>query len=130
MSTGARRLLIVDDEPLILDVLNDHFRPTYAVETARNGMDALSAVRRERPDIVFLDITMPHMSGIEVLKEIRTIDPTIAVIMVTANEDIALAAEAIKSGAVSYVPKPFDLRYLDHIVADILAGRARQDRPR
>jgi DNA-binding NtrC family response regulator len=91
------------------------------VETALNGADALAAVRRVRPDVVFLDITMPRMSGIEVLKEIKTIDPTIVVIMVTANEHVALAAEAIKNGAVAYVPKPFDLRYLDHIVADLVA---------
>ena len=121
MSTPPKRLLIVDDEPLITDVLSEHFKANYAVETALNGADALAAVRRARPDIVFLDITMPRMSGIEVLKEIKTIDPTIVVIMVTANDHVALAAEAIKSGAVAYVPKPFDLRYLDHIVADLVA---------
>ena len=121
MSTPPKRQLIVDDEPHITDVLSEHFKTNYAVETALNGADALAAVRRARPDIVFLDITMPRMSGIEVLKEIKTIDPTIVVIMVTANDHVALAAEAIKNGAVAYVPKPFDLRYLDHVVADLVA---------
>jgi DNA-binding NtrC family response regulator len=118
----------VDDEPLIVDVLADHFRASYTIDTARNGAEALAAVRHTRPDIVFLDITMPGMSGIEVLKQIRTVDPTIAVVMVTANEHVALAAEAIKSGAVSYVPKPFDLRYLDHLVAELAANRSRPGR--
>ena len=130
MSTIQSRMLIVDDEPLILGVLSDHFKPSYRVETATSGAEALTAVRRERPDIMFLDIRMPHMSGIDVLKEIRTIDPTIAVVMVTALEHVATAKEAIKIGAVGYVLKPFDLRHLDHVVAEILANRSRQDRPR
>ena len=122
---SRKRILIVDDEPLIVEVLGDHFRASYTIDTARNGAEALAAVRQARPDVVFLDITMPGMSGLEVLKEIRTLDPTIAIVMVTANEHVALAAEAIKSGAVSYVPKPFDLRYLDHLVAELVANRSR-----
>ena len=113
------RLLLVDDEPLILEVLTEHFKNDYDVETALNGADALGAVLRARPDVVFLDINMPRMNGIEVLKDIKRIDASIAVIMVTANEQISLAAEALKSGAFGYVPKPFDFRYLDHMVGAI-----------
>jgi DNA-binding NtrC family response regulator len=118
------RILIVDDEPLILEVLSEHFKANYEVETALNGTDALGAVLRQRPDVVLLDINMPRMSGVQVLKDIKQIDESIAVIMVTANEQIALAAEALKSGAFGYVPKPFDFRYLDHMLATIF------DRPR
>jgi adenosylcobyric acid synthase len=81
--------------------------------------DALGALLRARPDVVFLDINMPRMNGIEVLKDIKRIDASIAVIMVTANEQITLAAEALTAGAFAYVPKPFDFRYLDHMVAAI-----------
>ena len=115
----AKRILIVDDEPLITEVLSEHFKGEYAVETALNGTDALTAIVRQRPDIVLLDINMPRMNGVEVLRDIKQIDDTIAVIMVTANEQISLAAEALKSGAFGYVPKPFDFRYLDHMVAAI-----------
>jgi DNA-binding NtrC family response regulator len=115
-----RRLLIVDDEPLILEVLSEHFKTDYDVETALNGADALGAVLRGRPDVVLLDINMPRMNGIEVLKDIKQIDASIAVIMVTANEQITLAAEALTAGAFAYVPKPFDFRYLDHMLASIL----------
>ena len=111
---GRKRILIVDDEPLIIEVLTEHFKPTYDIETATNGTDALTAVLRERPDAILLDINMPRMNGVEVLK----------VIMVTANEQIQLAADALKTGAFGYVPKPFDFRYLDHMVAAIF------DRPR
>jgi DNA-binding NtrC family response regulator len=118
-----RRLLIVDDEPLILEVLTEHFKSDYDVETALNGADALGAILRERPDVVMLDINMPRMNGVEVLKDIKQIDESIAVIMVTANEQVSMAAEALRSGAFGYVPKPFDFRYLDHMLATILASR-------
>lgn len=124
MGSVRRRLLIVDDEPLILEVLSEHFKAEYDVETALNGADALGAIVRARPDVVMLDITMPRMNGVEVLKDIKQIDDSIAVIMVTANEQVALAAEALRLGAFGYVPKPFDFRYLDHMVATLL------DRPR
>jgi DNA-binding NtrC family response regulator len=120
MVDGTRRLLIVDDEPLILEVLSEHFSPEYVVDTALNGADALGAILRARPDVVMLDINMPRMNGLEVLKDIKQIDDSIAVIMVTANEQVAMAAEALRNGAFGYVPKPFDFRYLDHMIATIL----------
>jgi DNA-binding NtrC family response regulator len=128
MATAApKRILIVDDEPLIIEVLTEHFKATYGIETAMNGADALTAVLRARPDVVLLDINMPRMNGVEVLKDIKQIDDSITVIMVTANEQVQLAAEALKSGAFGYVPKPFDFRYLDHLLATIFdRARARK----
>ena len=120
-----RRLLIVDDEPLILEVLTEHFKSDYDVDTALNGADALGSILRVRPDVVMLDINMPRMNGVEVLKDIKQIDDSIAVIMVTANEQVALAAESLRNGAFGYVPKPFDFRYLDHMLASILDRRRR-----
>jgi DNA-binding NtrC family response regulator len=64
------------------------------------------------------------MNGVEVLKDVKKIDESIAVIMVTANEQVSLAADALKSGAFGYVPKPFDFRYLDHMVATIFDSPA------
>jgi DNA-binding NtrC family response regulator len=116
---AVKRLLIVDDEPLIVEVLSEHFKTTYEIDTASNGADALTAVLRARPDLVLLDINMPRMNGVEVLKDIKKIDESIPVIMVTANEQVSLAADALKTGAFGYVPKPFDFRYLDHIIATI-----------
>lgn len=120
-----RRLLIVDDEPLILEVLTEHFKTDYDVDTALNGADALGAILRARPDVVMLDINMPRMNGVEVLKDIKQMDDSIAVIMVTANEQVAMAAESLRNGAFGYVPKPFDFRYLDHMLATILDRRRR-----
>ena len=127
MVDGARRrLLIVDDEPLILEVLTEHFKSDYDVDTALNGADALGSILRVRPDVVMLDINMPRMNGVEVLKDIKQIDDSIAVIMVTANEQVAMAAEALRNGAFGYVPKPFDFRYLDHMLATILDRLSRK----
>ena len=119
VDSARRRLLIVDDEPLILEVLSEHFKTEYDVDTALNGADALGAILRARPDVVMLDINMPRMNGVEVLKDIKQIDDSIAVIMVTANEQVAMAAESLRNGAFGYVPKPFDFRYLDHMLATI-----------
>jgi DNA-binding NtrC family response regulator len=120
VDSTRRRLLIVDDEPLILEVLTEHFKTDYDVDTALNGADALGAILRTRPDVVMLDINMPRMNGVEVLKDIKQIDDSIPVIMVTANEQVAMAAESLRNGAFGYVPKPFDFRYLDHMLATIL----------
>ena len=129
VDVARRRVLIVDDEPLVLEILSEHFEIDYDVEIALNGVDALNAVRRQRPDVVLLDVKMPGMSGVEVLKAIKQLDDSIAVIMVTANEQVELAAEALKSGAFGYVPKPFDFRFLDHTLTAILNRPMRDDTP-
>jgi DNA-binding NtrC family response regulator len=63
--------------------------------------------------------------GVDVLKAVKEIDPSIPVIMITANPDNAVAAEVLQRGAFSYFPKPFDLRYLDHLTAAALSERSR-----
>jgi DNA-binding response OmpR family regulator len=119
--TGERiRILAVDDDPALLDTLREYLaRPggRYVVETATRGIEALELVERERPHLVILDVEMPGMNGVQVLQSLRAVDPTIPVIMLTANTDGSVAAETLKLGAVSYAPKPLDLRYLDHLVA-------------
>jgi DNA-binding NtrC family response regulator len=117
-------ILIVDDEEALLDLLTVYFLGSnYEVDTATNGTDALIAVARQRPDVVLLDINMPRMNGVEALKEIMKIDQSIAVIMVTGNGELPVTVDAIRNGAFGYVPKPFDLRYLDHLIAASL-GRS------
>lgn len=121
MTESVGRLLVVDDETPVVEVLCEYFTTQgYSVETAGNGADALAAARRRRPDLVLLDIRMPGMDGVEVLKKMREVDPSVAVIMVTANEDVALARETLKIGAFDYVAKPFDFRYLDRAVSAAL----------
>jgi two-component system, OmpR family, response regulator len=122
MTTVTKRVLIVDDDPRIVQLLTEHFKQTYTVETAMSGGEALSIVRRARPDVVVLDVMLPGMSGIHVLKELKRTDPTIPVIVVTGTDSLAIANEAVRSGATTYLRKPFDLRELDQRVAEIIAN--------
>jgi DNA-binding NtrC family response regulator len=111
-----RRILLVDDEQGIIDILREYLADVYDVDAAVDASQALARIRVQRPDLVFLDINMPGINGVEALRLIKKIDKTIPVIMVTANTDNALAAEAIKGGAFSYIPKPFNLKYLEHLI--------------
>jgi two-component system response regulator AtoC len=119
------RILVVDDEVEVLDMLKVFLSAKgYTVHTAQSGRAALELVKQVRPHIVLLDIIMPEMSGIDVLKKIKTMDPTIGVVMATAIKDEDLAKKAMKLGAYDYIAKPFDLDYLENVLmvkmADIL----------
>src|SRR5438552_9319416 len=115
--SGLGRILIVDDEQTVRDVLAEYFTEQgYAVGTAESGLDALKVLETFRPDLVLLDIRMPGIDGVETLKRLRQVAPAVSVIMVTANEDVALARATLKIGAVDYVSKPFDFAYLERAV--------------
>src|SRR5258705_9910917 len=132
------RILVVDDEAPVREVLTEYFATEgYAVEAATSGLEALSAVRGGRADLVLLDVRMPGLDGVQVLRRIRELTDRVPVIMVTANEDVSLARETLTLGAFDYVAKPFDFDYLDRAVAAGLsrvggkapAGRAPGDGP-
>ncbi|MCL6639918.1 MAG: response regulator [Candidatus Rokubacteria bacterium] len=119
--TSLGRLLIVDDEEPVRDVLGEYFSSHgYQVDTAGTGAEALDLVRSRRPDLVLLDVRMPGLDGVEVLKRLREVDGELPVIMITANEDVALARSMLSIGAFDYVSKPFDFRYLDRVVTAAL----------
>jgi two-component system, response regulator, stage 0 sporulation protein F len=125
-AAGLGRLLIVDDELSVREVLGEYFSEQgYAVETAGDGDEALASVRRSAPDLVLLDMRMPGIDGVETLRRIRALAGDVVVIMVTANEDVALARETLKLGALDYVAKPFDFAYLERaVMAGLAQGRA------
>jgi DNA-binding NtrC family response regulator len=116
------RIIIIDDEPDLRDALQEYIemrrRPEdCVVQTARDGSEGLELLVRHRPDLVILDIDMPGLNGVAVLRKIRGLDPTIPVVILTGKADAAQAGETLKDGAVMYAPKPLDLRYLDHLLA-------------
>jgi two-component system response regulator MprA len=113
----VKRILVVDDEQEVLDILSDHFRGRYEVDTALSGETALERFAQRRPDAVFLDVNMPGLNGVEILKRLRRADSSVPVIMLTANTENAVAEAFLKAGAFGYVPKPFNLLYLDHMAA-------------
>ena len=125
-SSPRRRLLIVDDEPGIVERMRTHFEVRYEVDTATSPTSAIERFEAQRPDVVFLEIGRQGADGIMLLTYLRDVDPRVAVIVVTANPSSMLAAECVKAGAFGYVPKPLNLVYLDHLAAlaaDQLAGR-------
>ena len=118
----TRRILIVDDERRIVDMLTEFFKlfqhgHAYEVVTAHDGGDATMALLRGQFDLIVLDMQMPRMGGLELLKQIRSLGVTVPVIMVTGNRDVKAAAQALSSGVFAFVPKPFDFKQLDHLVA-------------
>ncbi|MDQ7851063.1 MAG: hybrid sensor histidine kinase/response regulator [Armatimonadota bacterium] len=102
------RILIVDDEEIVLDSCSEILRAAgYAVATASDGAQGLRQVEEFRPDLVYLDLKMPGMSGMEVLERIRAADPSVVTIVVTGYATLASAVEAMQRGAYDFVPKPF-----------------------
>jgi|SRR5262245_7755132 len=121
------KVLVVDDEPEVRQVLQEFLSSRgYEVTAASGGVEALAFVESEKPDLVLLDVAMPDMDGVETLRRIVAINPGLAVIMVTANANIGVTSKLLALGAVDYVPKPFDLDYLDQAVS--IQVTAAQDR--
>ena len=106
-----KHLLIVDDQPGIRLLLRrKYFKPTGIMTAlASNGKEALEIVRKQNPDCVLLDMKMPGMNGVEVLREIRTISPEAIVMMMTAYSEIELLNDADKLGIDQHFTKPFDI---------------------
>ncbi|MFW6134258.1 MAG: response regulator [Elusimicrobiota bacterium] len=106
-------LLIVDDDKSLCVPIKKFFEDNnYKVDMVHDGRSALKYIENKRPHLVFLDIGLPDISGIEVLKKIKEIDETIKVIMITAYEGNEKMREAKKLGASEYIRKPFELEYL------------------
>jgi CheY-like chemotaxis protein len=121
------KVLVVDDELEVRQVLHEFLSSRgYDVTTASGGAEAVAIIGTIKPDLVLLDVAMPDMDGVETLRRIVAIEPALAVIMVTANADISTTSKLLALGAVDYVPKPFDLDYLDQAVSTQVT--AAQDR--
>jgi DNA-binding NtrC family response regulator len=118
-------ILIIDDEDKIRRFLGDPFtRRGHRVYTAGTGRQGLDVFRKEEPDIIILDMKLPDMDGMQVLREIRQASPEHIVIMITAYGEIRLAVEAMKLGAFDYLTKPFEFDAIN-IVIEKAAGFVR-----
>jgi CheY-like chemotaxis protein len=111
------RVLVVDDEPANVELLQDFLEAKgYQVSTALSGFEALQRLREDRPHLILLDIRMPGMDGMEVLRRIREIDRDVGVIIVTAVHEEEIGRRALAQGAFDYITKPLDLQYLENCV--------------
>ncbi len=108
------RVLVVDDEPDAVELLQEFLTSKgYEVITAQGGEEALRSVKEDRPHLILLDVRMPKMNGLEVLKRVKEIDREVGVIMVTAVNEEETGRQALSLGAFDYITKPLDLKYLE-----------------
>jgi DNA-binding NtrC family response regulator len=116
------KILVVDDEAELCELLEEFFSlEGFEVITAQSGEKALALFEAERPAAVVLDIKMPGLSGMEVLRRIKEADPPAIVIMVSAFGDVATIQEALQRGAYRYLEKPVDLEQLKDTVLEATA---------
>jgi putative two-component system response regulator len=102
-------VLIVDDEIGPRESLRMILKPKYNVFSADNGKTALQMIQQVEMDVITLDLRMPGISGIDTLKEIKTIDPDVMIIIITGYGTLQSAIEAIRYGVFDYIPKPFNV---------------------
>jgi CheY-like chemotaxis protein len=123
MSDMRGKVLVIDDEPSIVELLKEYLSEQgFEVVTASGGADGLARLGADRPDVVLLDMRMPEMDGIETLKRIRAVNLRVPVLLVSANDDLAAAKEAIALGAFDYTLKPIDFAYLNRALDKMLAS--------
>lgn len=118
-----KKLLIVDDEAGSRESLKMVFGRDFHLATATNAAEALQALSEQRFDLVMLDVMMPDKDGVTLLKEAQAIYPDLAFIMISASTNARPIVESIKSGAVDFVIKPFDVQEIRRAVARALETR-------
>lgn len=129
MSQEQITILVVDDDISHCTILQALLRGWgYQVALANNGVQALEQIREQVFDLVLCDIRMAQMDGIETLKEIKTYNPSIPVLIMTAYSSVDTAVEALKSGALDYLIKPLDFDRLQQTLAQALAHTRQPER--
>ncbi len=110
----TKKILIVDDEEDVRLFLADFISERdFIVDTAADGEEALEKVKKEKYDVIFLDIMMPGIDGITCLERIKKLSSAAVVIMISALKDESKMSAAKKLGAAQYIVKPFSLTYLE-----------------
>ena len=117
MSDRVReRILIVDDEPEITAILSDLFAGKYDCTTAGSAEEALGRLAGNEYELVVSDITMPGMSGLDMIPHVKNDAPNTVVVMISGMQTVESAIDALRLGAFDYVMKPFDLRQVEAVV--------------
>ncbi|MDP3981027.1 MAG: sigma-54 dependent transcriptional regulator [Chlamydiota bacterium] len=127
MAENSAKILIVDDERGVQESFRMIFKDHYDVHTVPTGEEACRVIQEKSPDLMILDILLPGMGGIEVLKKTHKIKPDMLVIVVTADETASTAIEAMKCGAYDYIQKPFNVDELKVRVERALKEKIHKD---
>ncbi|MEK7852002.1 MAG: response regulator, partial [Deltaproteobacteria bacterium] len=119
------KILVADDTATNQEILRKAFeKEGFQVVQAYDGVAALEMVEKERPDLLMLDIMMPKMDGIDVLKRVKSIDTNLLVVMMTAHGSEQIAVEAMKLGADDYLTKPFHPKDVTALADKLINDRA------
>jgi two-component system nitrogen regulation response regulator GlnG len=128
--SGQGSILIVDDEPDIGTMLAEALRPLgYKVDIALHAGDAVMLASLERPDAVILDLMLPEISGEEIFQQLRELDRSIAIVILTGMADEIVARALVRAGAFDYLRKPPDFERLHAAVALAVAAGREHSRP-
>jgi DNA-binding NtrC family response regulator len=120
MSAQQPLLVVVDDEQGILDVVSRFARRAgFDVVTCGGGRDAIALLQTRRADLVMVDLRMPDVGGLDVLRAIRDIDPQCQAVLMTGYSSVETAVEAIKLGAMDYLSKPLDFARVQQLLANV-----------
>jgi len=120
----SKRVLVVDDNEVILDILKQFLGRGYTVEVVGNASLALASVVQKTPDVILLDVRMPGVDGLSLLKSLRDMGVQTPVFVMTGYDSTQVAIDALEKGATGYLPKPFDLIHLDRLIAHALGQPA------
>ena len=116
------KLMIVDDSNIMRRRIerSQHYEDLQLVGTAGNGVEALELFKKTDPDVVTMDLTMPHMGGIECIGQLVALKPAVRILVISALADKATAVEAMERGANGFLNKPFTDRQLNEAIADLM----------
>ena len=116
------KLLIVDDSNIMRRRIerSQQYEQLQVVGTAANGIEAIELFSKTDPDVVTMDITMPHMDGIECIEKLVSMKPSIRILVISALADKATAVEAMEKGANGFLNKPFTDRQLNDAIAELV----------
>jgi len=115
-----KKILVIDDEKPTLSMFGLFLGAMdFDVATAENGATGIELFKKERPDIVLTDIKMPGMDGLEVLKKLKEIDPSVPVVVVTGHGDTALEQEALSLNAAGFIHKPIEREEIESVLSRV-----------
>src|SRR5215207_3866810 len=118
---GPTSVLIIDDDMAVQRCLAASLAPDHAVHLASSGEEGLTQYERLVPDVVLLDVMLPQMSGLAVLRQLKRMSSDVPVIMMTAYSEVQTAVKAIKLGASDYLQKPIDCEVIRREVTQLVA---------
>ncbi len=129
MTHPEPRILVVDDEEGPREAIRMILKPSYRVFTAGSGEEVLTSLAAIQPDVVFMDVKMPRIDGVQLLERVKALDPLVEVVMITAYASLDTVQRAMRFGAMDYLLKPFAPKELEESAARALARRRGRGAP-